>query len=76
LIHLLDKMAEEVSIYTNIAVSDTFINQRLKQQGILTIFELFHVSTIFPNIPFLLNFIFGVNLGRFPYLSYNKTSFQ
>ncbi|MFM6011595.1 MAG: hypothetical protein ACKO99_13275 [Dolichospermum sp.] len=68
-------MAEEVSIYTNIAVSDTFINQRLKQQGILTIFELFHVSTIFPNIPFLLNFIFGVNLGDFADLFYNQSSF-
>jgi hypothetical protein len=31
-------MAEEVLIHTNIAVSHTFINQRLKQQGILTIF--------------------------------------
>ena len=31
-------MAEEVLIHTSIAVSDTFIDQRLKQQGILTIF--------------------------------------
>lgn len=31
-------MAEEVLIYTGIAMSDTLINQRLKQQGILTIF--------------------------------------
>jgi hypothetical protein len=31
-------MAEEVLIHTNIAVSDTFIDQHLRQQGILTIF--------------------------------------
>ncbi|BAZ88299.1 hypothetical protein NIES806_45360 [Dolichospermum compactum NIES-806] len=31
-------MAEEVLIHTNIAVSDNFIDQHLKQQGILTIF--------------------------------------
>jgi hypothetical protein len=31
-------MAEEVSIHTSNAVSDTFIDQHLKQQGILTIF--------------------------------------
>jgi hypothetical protein len=34
----MDKMAEEVLIHTNILVSDTFIDQHLKQQGILTIF--------------------------------------
>jgi hypothetical protein len=34
----MDKMAEEVLIHTNIAVSDTFIDQQFKQQGILTFF--------------------------------------